>query len=383
MSRATVIRLAITGCVVALVAPLPLTRTYLTPLTWYWAVNWDHGFVRRGLSGEIAQRLAPHDLHGAAQTLTGLAAVVAGGLFLAVGVWLVCRLDPVSVGVGLTLILSPVGMVYQWNEPHPESYGYLALIPLAAALRSSGRLRDALVVLSGVILGVVTLMSENVLFAVVPWAILFTLAMTDAARRSEAVRMLALLLPLPALMGALVIVGGRASQGQLQALKRGAPGVSRTAVHSMHYIGDSYSSNAHFVMSTHLRLSFEELGATLVAVGVAVGAACLVGNLGVVRRLAWDRWLKLACFLPLVGYLIQTVGGIDWPRWVGQQASGASLLIGLIWLLRPDIAPPSWSKRRVVATVVGVSLLVAIPPVHYQLTRAHVVDYWFSRITEL
>lgn len=381
MSRAVVVRTGLAILALALVAPTPLSNKYPFDYTWYWAINWDHGFVRRGLSGEIAQRVSPHDLASAAQSLTALSAAAGGLVFLTVGVWLVTRLDPVSVGVGLTLTIAPVGVWMQWTDPRPESFGYLGFVPLALALFASGWVRDLLATSSGLLVGVVALMSENVLFAIVPWMVVLVLALTDEARRAEGVRLLAFLLPLPVAAGALLVVSGRANAAQVAALQHSAASVSPAAPGYVHFVGDSYSASVVYVVHHHLLLSAAGLGTTAVAVAVAAGAAGLAGCLDVVRRITWDRWLRLACLLPLLALVIEMFGGVDWPRWLGQQASGAVLVVGLFCLLRPERHPARWDALRFASVSVGICVLIAIPPVPYLLLDHNVVSYWFSRVT--
>jgi hypothetical protein len=255
------------------------------------------------------------------------------------------------------------------------------LIPLAAALASRGLTRDVLTVGAGALLAVVALMSENVVFAVGPWAALLVLASTDADRRSEASRILALLAPLPLLAAAVVVLFGRADSEQVAALRVGARGFSQNAAHHMHFIGDSYRANVHFVVTHHLRLSFETLGTTLVAVAIASVAAGAVGYWHVLRREPWDRWIVCASVLPVLAFLLEAIAGVDWPRWVGQQAGGAILAVALFLLLRPEPVPPRWNAARIAVLVPALLVMMAIPQVPYTMTKHHVVDYWYSRVT--
>lgn len=168
MSRATVaVRASLGALVFVVLAPIPLGNYYPVDYTWYWAITWDHGFVRRGLCGEIAQRLSG-DLAHNVQVMTCIAAVVGGATLLAIGLLLVTRGDPSGVGLGLALMLSPVGVSMMWRDPRPELLGYPALPLLALAATLSGTGRKACAASAGALIAIVTLMSENVVLAVVP-----------------------------------------------------------------------------------------------------------------------------------------------------------------------------------------------------------------------
>lgn len=380
MSRAVVVRGALATLVLALFAPIPLASAYPVDNTWYWAISWDHGFVRRGLCGELAQLVAPGDLVSGAQTLSQVAAFVAGLVFLVVGLVLVVRGTPASVGLGLALALSPVGVDMMWTDPRPELYGYPALALVAGALRVSGRWRDALVLLASLLLAVVTLMSENVLLAIVPWAILLVLAVAADEPLRQRVRALGFLLGLPVLAGLVVVVAGRGTPAQVAALSRDAYPLPGHATGFMDFVGQSFVDSVRYVGDSDLGFRFQSALSTLVALVVVVAAVAVAGGAHEVRRLPRSRLLAWACLLPLVALVLQAAGGIDWPRWLGQQGGGALLTLGLWSLLRPQPGAPAWSRRWVLAIAVGTLVLVLMPPVPELLVRHDLVGYWFSRV---
>lgn len=380
MSRAVVVRGALATLALVLFAPIPLSSAYPLDNTWYWAISWDHGFVRRGLCGELAQLVAPGDLVSGAQTLSQVAAFVAGLVFLVVGLLLVVRGSPASVGLGLALALSPVGMDMMWTDPRPELYGYPALAIVTLALRLEGRSRDALVLSAGSLLAVVTLMSENVLLAIVPWAIVLVLAGTADESRRLRVRSLALLLGLPALTGLVVVVAGRATQAQVAALSKDAYPLPNHATGFMDFVGQSFPESVRYVGDSGLAFRFESALSTVVALVVVAAAVAVAGGAHEVRRIPGSRLLIWACLLPLLALVLQAAGGIDWPRWLGQQGGGALLTLGLWSLLRPEPGPPSWSRRWVAGVVIGTLVLVLMPPVPELLVRHDLVGYWFSRV---
>jgi hypothetical protein len=380
MSRAVVVRGALATLVLALFAPIPLSSVYPLDNTWYWAISWDHGFVRRGLCGELAQLVAPGDLVGGAQALSQAAAFVGGLVFLVVGLLLVVRGSPASVGLGLAVVLSPVGVGMMWTDPRPELFGYPALAIVAVGLRLGGRSRDVLVLLAGLLLAVVTLMSENVLLAIAPWAILLVLAGTADEHRARRVRLLAILLGLPVLTGLVVAVAGRASPAQVAALSRDAYPLPNHATGFMDFVGQSFLDSVRYVGDSGLGFRFQSALSTLVALVVVTAAVAVAGGAHEVRRLPRSRLLAWACLLPVIALVLQAAGGIDWPRWLGQQGGGALLTLGLWSLLRPEPGSPAWSRRWVAGVAVGTLVLVLMPSVPELLVRHDLVGYWFSRI---
>jgi hypothetical protein len=380
MSRAVVMRGALATLVLVLFAPIPLSSVYPVDNTWYWAISWDHGFVRRGLCGELAQLVAPGDLVSGALTMSQAAAFVAGLVVLAVGLRLVVRGTPASVGLGLAVALSPVGVGMMWTDPRPELFGYPALAFVAGALRLGGRSRDALVLLAGLLLAVVTLMSENVLLAIVPWAILLVLVGTAEEAARPRVRMLAVLLGLPVLTGLVVVAAGRASPAQVAALSRDAYPLPNHATGFMDFVGQDFLASVRYVGDSGLAFRFQSAASTAVALVVVAVAVAIAGGVHEVRRLPRSRLLAWAFLLPVVALVLQAAGGIDWPRWLGQQGGGALLTLGLWSLVRPEPEPPPWSRRWVAGVAVGTLVLVLMPSVPDLLLRHDLVGYWFSRV---
>lgn len=364
----------------ALIAPIPLFQTYVGELTWYWAINWDHGFVRRGLCGELLQLLTSGSLASGAQAMTGVSACLGGLVLLATGLLLLGRGDPSSVGVGLALVVSPVGMLMAWSDPRPELFGLLALPGITVAMGRSPRVGKALLLGISLWLGVVTLMTEDVLFAVVPWGVILIAALTSGQPTQQRLREIAILVLVPATAATAVVVFGRADPAQVAALQRHASALSETAVPRMLFVGQGLGDNVRVVLSSGIGYRALTMGVTALVLVVVGLALSLSGVHHEVRRLPDDRLFRLSLLLPLLALLVETATGIDWPRWLGQLGSGALLTLALIMLDRPPAATLPWTPRRLMAVAAGTTVLFLIPTVPYLLPRGELISYWLGRL---
>jgi hypothetical protein len=135
-----------------------------------------------------------------------------------------------------------------------------------------------------------------------------------------------------------------------------------------------------YVGDSGLGFRFQSALSTLVALVVVTAAVAVAGGAHEVRRLPRSRLLAWACLLPVIALVLQAAGGIDWPRWLGQQGGGALLTLGLWSLLRSEPGSPAWSRRWVAGVAVGTLVLVLMPSVPELLVRHDLVGYWFSRV---
>ena len=381
VSRATlVVRGSVAALVFFLLAPIPLANHYPVDHTWYWAISWDHGFVRRGLCGEIAQRLSG-DLADNAQVMTCITAAIAGATVLAIGLLLMTRGDPSGVGLGLALILSPVGVSMMWGDPRPEILGYPALPMLATAAQSSRGRGRAWAAVAGTLIAIVTLMSENVLLAIVPWAIVLLAVLTTDQTRAHRLHLLCWFAALPCASGLLVLLAGRANAAQVAALAADAARLPGDGSPFMVFLGQSFPQSVDYVAHSGLDWRFESLLSTAVALVIVGVAVAIAGGAREVRRMPRDRVVVSALALPAVAFVLQVVGGIDWPRWLGQQAAGALILVALVALVRPT--RDAWTMQRVASVATATLVLVMMPAVPDLLLRGHLVTYWFSRFARL
>jgi hypothetical protein len=370
---------------VLLLAWVPLRRHYLPELTWYWAISWEHGFVRRGLCGEVAGLLPAGDLESAAQLLTGLSASVATASLATVALVRLLRGDPVSVALGLALLAGPVGVIMLWHDPRPEYFGYPAFLLVMAACRCRSAGQTVMVRcwlgLAAALLAVVTLASENVLFAVLPWCVVLLTVTTVGAPLAERVRLVIGFVALPGVAAAAVLLGGRADAAQLALLREDAARLDGEPVDFMRFVGQDLGQSLSMVVHSGVghRMSMVLVAVAIVAVLVAVLLVC-----GVRRewsRLPVDRLVVLSLGLPVAGLLFQGATGLDWPRWVGQVACGALLTLTCWGVLVPDPGPARWRPPLVGGVALCFSALLLVPAVPYNIVPGAFPQFVASRIS--
>lgn len=384
-SPARAARAAVVVGATALLAPVPLLGRYSSDLTWYWAINWDSGFVRRGLCGELAQAVQRGgDLESAAQLMTGVSASAATVTLTVVAVLRLWRGDPVSVVLGVALLIGPLGVVLVCLDPRPEYLGFPAVLLAMAACHSwaRGHRRAAVCWLwsAGLLIGVVTLASENVLFAVLPWCLVLLTATTVGAPTVERARAIAVLTGPSAVSAVAVVLGGRADASQVAALEVSASRLDGQPEAFMRFVGQDVGESLRMVAHADVpRMVTTMLVAWLIVALVAVLLlACGVGR----RRatLPVDAPLRIALCLPMAALAFQTATGIDWSRWVGQLGCGALLTLTGWGVLVPDRDPVRWSVRRTGALVLCTCVLLVVPAVPYGITKGNLAEFATSRI---
>jgi hypothetical protein len=367
-----------------LLAWVPLQRHYSSDLTWYWAIDWDRGFVRRGLCGELAELVPGRDLEAAAQLMTGLSASVATATIAVVAVLRLLRGDPVSVALGLSLVVGPVGFVMVYADPRPEYLGFpvLLLVMAACHARRAGHAVAARcwLGLASALVAVVTLASENVLFAVLPWCVVLLAATTVAAPLADRLRLVGGFVALPACAAAVVVAGGRADRSQVSALEENAERLDGRPGQLMQFVGQDLGQSVRMVL--HFDVGFR-VSTMLLAWAIVLVVALVLVACGARRewsRLPADGLLRLSFCLPVAGLLFQTATGFDWPRWVGQLGCGALLTLAAWGLLVPDPNPLRWSLGRTGRVALSCLLLVLVPAVPFTIPHGAVTEFVTSRI---
>jgi hypothetical protein len=367
-----------------LLAWLPLQRHYSSDLTWYWAIDWDRGFVRRGLCGELAELVPVRDLESAAQLMTGLSASVATATIAVVAVLRLLRGDPVSVALGLSLIVGPVGFVMVYLDPRPEYLGFPALLLVMAACRARNVGHDVAarcwLGLAAVLVALVTLASENVLFAVLPWGVVLLAATSVGAPRAERMRLVVGFAALPACAAAAVVAGGRADPAQLAALRANADRLDGRPEQLMQFVGQDLAESMRMVLRYDVGFRVWTL---LLVWAVVVLLALVLLVCGARRewaRLPADPLVRVSLCLPVAALLFQTATGFDWPRWTGQLGCGALVALTGWGLLVPDPDPVRWSFGRTSRVALGCLVLVLVPAVPFNIPHGEVSDFVTSRV---
>jgi hypothetical protein len=167
--RGRVYILASTWVVVWAIVHLYLvTAVFPNTLLWlsYYAVDYNFGFVRRGLAGELI-RVFPFADYFVAARLVLWSSTVVWLIALAVLIWRILstgRRSARRIMLALVVPVLPFGLSYALYSPHPELFGMTALLAFSMFLTRvrTPRGRMILSALYGITIAVLALMHEAI-----------------------------------------------------------------------------------------------------------------------------------------------------------------------------------------------------------------------------
>lgn len=368
----------------------------VVPLEIYWmsyyAADYTHGFVRRGLAGELA-RLVPGHYFSITMGLRWLStAVYLGGLAAVAAVVLFGRRrSGRRLLVALLIPLLPFGVPFAAYSARPDLFGGAALALLSVALVCTRSRAIALTwcVAYGVAIAALTLMHEAVglEFALGAVLAIFVLApgvLTDARGAG------ALLAVLPgALTTAAVAVFGRhdaAAQLCASVPHQSMPNpfatvTSPTTLLRFLIDGQARRADYHDWVCRNVMPNFDNgvadairsvgrVGPVGLAVSLAFGAVALavtmwgLGNVSGVPLRAFaealrGRWPWVIAGLLLVGPVFLT--GYDWTRWLTIVTFDVAVVFILFAARRPEIDQPPTPKA--LRSFMIIALALALIPV--------------------
>jgi hypothetical protein len=345
-----------------------------------WYVTYEHGFVRRGLAGEVLRTIV-----GARPTIAtvdlvqNVVAVVTIGAMVALVVVLARRRTVIAYTAAAALVVAPFAFDSVGGQRRPDLLAFLllALVGLWAGTRSVVPTRVALV--AGAFLALCTLASEAAPLIVAPWLVLVVIAATRARSGPDA-RVVApavlCVAPSASVLLAITLHGPPRAQ-QVFDLELGAPNIIAGHGSVFEYLGDTFATSFQRVIErSHPELSIL-VGLALVAVLAAVfrSAFAYVGALARwVLRTRAERavWLTATAGLTLLLFVL----GFDWLRWITVIAFAALLAFAGVVAIdgrarRPVPARDEWhrplpehvtvSGRGILAAAAATYLLV-LPP---------------------
>lgn len=280
----------------------------------YWLVSYEHGFVRRGLGGEILRQLpgpvTPHLVLGAAVLVSVSSALV----LLCVIAALVRRGDRSSLWLALLLAVSPLTLEAAINKHRADQLGLVVLVMLAlAGGRRWGQVTAAL------LLAFLVLVHEG---ALVSYG-LFALPLLVRQGRWPQWRRAALFFVPSAVATGVVLLHGRATAAQVDAFLS-SPTTAAVLQHPrdtdysvLPYLGDTLRDSFAVVAA------FPNEKAVLMALWAAVLGAVHAG------WLEWGRVRAAGPLLPwvpaLLGFGFLHLTAVDWQRWTS--AATTSVLV--------------------------------------------------------
>lgn len=345
-----------------------------------WYVTYEHGFVRRGLAGELLRRIVGgRPTIATVDLVQNIVAVVTLGVMVALVVVLARRRTVIAYAAAAALVVAPFTFDSVGGQRRPDLLAFLllALIGLWAGTRPVVPTRVALV--AGALLAVCTLASEAAPLIVAPWLVLVVIAATRARYGSTArVAAPALLCVMPSVAVLLVLTRhGPPSPQQVFDLELGAPNIIAGHGSVFEYLGDTFATSFQRVIErSHPELSIL-VGLALVAVLLMVFRSPLsyVGALG--RWLLRTRGERTAWLVTTGGTTtLLFVLGFDWLRWITVITFAALLAFtGVVAIdgraAHPSPARDAWhrplpehirgSGRGILAAAAATYLLV-LPP---------------------
>lgn len=156
----------------------------------YYTVNYEAGFVRRGLGGELL-RIFPRAHYFTAAYAVLWASIAAWLIALAVLMWRIVSTgarSPRKVLLALVVPVLPFAFSYAVYTPHPELFGMAALLAFSVSLTAvtTPRARMALSALYGIAIAVLALLHEAIPLAFALGAVLAIIVLSkNATRRSQ------------------------------------------------------------------------------------------------------------------------------------------------------------------------------------------------------
>ncbi|HEY3670247.1 MAG TPA: hypothetical protein VGN51_04880 [Acidimicrobiia bacterium] len=345
-----------------------------------WYVTYEHGFVRRGLAGEVLRTIVGgRPTIATVDLVQNVVAVATVGAMVALVVVLARRRTIVAYAAAGALVVAPFAFDSIGGQRRPDLLAFLllALVGLWAGTRAVVPTRMALV--AGALLAVCTLASEVAPLIVAPWLVLVVIAATRA--RSGPTARIAIptalcIGPSVLVVGALMLHGPPSAQ-QVFDLELAAPNIIEGHGSVFEYLGDTFGSSFQRVIErSHPELSIL-VGLALVAVLVAVFRGPLPYVTSLVRwllprRVARVAWVVATASLTTALFAL----GFDWLRWITVIAFAALLaLAGVVAIdgraRHPSPARDEWHRAvpdhvtvsgpGIVAAAVA-TYLVVLPP---------------------
>ncbi|MCX5931497.1 MAG: hypothetical protein NTW83_06625, partial [Cyanobacteria bacterium] len=307
-----------------------------------WMINYQGGFARRGLSGElllaISRALGPLDLGAMALLLSGLA--VWG--FALIGLRRLASVNlPVAVAVAYSPLLYP--MFLHWDPNGVARKDVLALLFVMALLALSRQRSRAvtitLLVGGGLAVGLLTLVHEALFVFCMPvWLIISALYLRRLGLRWQALVLWLALAALPSLLAlsSVALWGAVPAAANVEAMC-----VAWQALHPQmicdplqpaldavtnpqDYVGDIGPAWADWRQYRRLLLLLTYMGALFTVVLPLVLASGVEPAVPMKRLRLRSAWIAAFCLLPTLPlYAVST----DYGRWLSTAATAACLIL--------------------------------------------------------
>ena len=318
-----------------------------------WYVDYQQGFVRRGLAGELL-RLAVGGTPslGTVDLVQNALAVAMFGATTALIVVLCRQRSLIAYGAAGLLVVSPFGFDSLGGQRRPDLVGFLLLALVGIVASRTATRPVPLGVLSGALLGVSALVSEVSPLIVGPWMVLLVAASARAhaeSRRRTLFALFAASAPAVVALGALGIYG-RPSHEKVAAIERAAPPEIRGHGSVFDYLADTFGGSISRVIHGPARVALSLIfGALLCTLLLVCVRAALPYVSATFRWLLPSRRLRVAWTIgTFTAAAVLFALGLDTLRWISSVGFAALLSAGGIVALtgRSVIGPPGRDRWR-------------------------------------
>ena len=335
--------------------PIPIGNRHFTES--YYLVTYDHGFIRRGLLGEVIRLAVGVPTTLQIDIVADLVVVLAVGAVLVLIELLIRESTASSWAMALLLAASPFTIDFFLVDRRPDLLALVLLVALGLVLTRGARGRVTGLVGIGLGLAALVLIHEDVILIVVPWAVvLVTMAIigggdsTDAddsigakgVRNGEANRgrrpalgvALGAVAGPPVVAALAVLAYGLPSSGKVAALESDVAALHLTGNTVFTYLPNSIRTSMELVGSipSSAKAWTLLLGAILIAIQLVWILLWVRPQLGAVFSGAGRRGVGggLAVVVAATTVVLFATG-FDWVRWFAD--------CGAAWLIVQGFAP--------------------------------------------
>lgn len=340
-----------------------------TFLVSYWYVTWDHGFIRRGLLGEVNQFFFGEAVLEGATFLSRVVAGLSVAVLVLVALLLLRRGTPLAVGLGWLLVVSPFTVRGLWNFARPDQLGVPFLLLVALVWWLPVRRKVIPLAVLGLGFAVAVLAHEAIVLMYAPWILVLIVHFSAGARWQVLVARAAAFFAVPAVFTLAVLTRGRATDKQVKLLKADAEPTLPKGNDMLNYIGDTSKDSVAMVL---------RFGTANMLAMIGMGLALWALHLLILRLVPGTRFVPprpvavvlIGAVLPAFG--LQSVLAIDWQRWFALWMAMGLLSYGIAVLgsrwgptsgrdIQPAAEPDRWPRHVLVAFVACCVLLTLIP----------------------
>jgi hypothetical protein len=347
----------------------------------YYAVNYDQGFVRRGLAGELLG-LFPADLY-----FTGLLVLrwLVPALFV-IGIAVVARTVAVRFGrserrllLALLIPMLPFGFARAVVVPTPDLLAAAALAVFAAALVMVAKDRSLLGASAtyGATAAVLTLIHEAIPFLQALGAVLAIVVLAPNSVRTQRLSVFLAVGPGLAVAAAAALFGRVDASAQCARLPHRAVDFPITLTPQQVLDGEHAYTDYHDWMCRFVTVTtrnnplegFTEVGLVPWIGSMVAGIALLTVTIVVIKAISgvpfgrfrealhgWRWWVAAAALLVLPVFATTS----DWTRWWVAISFDVALVYLLYASRRPESARPATGRTRAFFAV-SVLLLALVP----------------------